>query len=137
MPEKPTIFVSAVILSNDAGEILLAQRPKGKAFAGFWEFPGGKIEKNEKSEDALIRELKEELDITINKKNIRPLTFTTYEYDEIYLIMLAFSCNKWSGKILPLEKQQIKWIKINDIKNYKMPPADIPILDLLLEKSGL
>ena len=137
MPEKPTIFVSAIILSNDTGEILLAQRPKGKAFADFWEFPGGKIEKNEKAEDALIRELKEELDITINKKNISPLTFTTYEYDEIYLIMLVFSCNKWSGKILPLEKQQIKWIKINDIKNYKMLPADMPIVDLLLEKSGL
>lgn len=133
MLEKPRILVSAVVLINNKEEILLAERPVGKALAGYWEFPGGKIEKNEKAEIALKRELKEELDIEVKTEDLSPFTFVAHEYDDIYLIMLVFKCNKWASEITPQENQRIKWVKIEDIKNYKMPAADIPIINRLLE----
>jgi len=125
---KKLLLVSAVALVNSENKILLAKRPLGKEMAGLWEFPGGKIEDNETPEDALIREIKEELNIIINKKNLKPVSFASHEYKKFNLFMPFYLCQKWSGNIKPLEQQLCKWVSIDDMKKYDMPQADIPLV---------
>ena len=117
-------IVVSIALINDADEILISKRPKNKHLAGFWEFPGGKVETNEVPEIALIREIKEELDININKKCIAPLSFSEFDYKEFQLLLLLYVCRKWEGEPKSMESDEIMWVKPNMLRKYKMPPAD-------------
>ena len=126
-----TILVSAVALIDKDGRVLLAQRPEGKSMAGLWEFPGGKVEPNETPENALIRELEEELGINTWSSCLAPLTFASHSYDDFHLLMPVFACRKWEGIPQPREGQTLKWVKPNDMRNYPMPPADIPLIAML------
>jgi len=117
-------IVVSVALINDADEILLSKRPKNKHLEGFWEFPGGKVENGEVPENALIREIKEELDININNKCIAPLSFSEFSYKEFQLLLLLYVCRRWEGEPKSMENNEIVWVKSNMLKKYKMPPAD-------------
>ncbi len=117
-------IVVSLALINDADEILLTKRPKNKHLAGFWEFPGGKVETGEVPEIALIREIKEELDININNKCIAPLSFSEFDYKEFQLLLLLYVCRKWEGEPKSMESNEIMWVKPNMLRKYKMPPAD-------------
>ena len=126
-----TLLVSAVALIDTEGRVLLAQRPEGKSLAGLWEFPGGKVESGETPEIALIRELKEELGIDTWQSCLAPLTFASHSYPDFHLLMPLFACRKWQGIVSPREGQGLKWVRANDLRNYPMPPADIPLIPIL------
>ena len=128
-----TVLVSAVALIDKEGRILLTQRPKGKTMAGLWEFPGGKVEPGETPEAALIRELQEELGISTWKSCLAPLTFASHAYQDFHLLMPLFACRKWEGVPHPCENQTLKWVRKQDIRSYKMPTADIPLVPILLD----
>ena len=117
-------IVVSLALINDADEILLSKRPKNKHLEGFWEFPGGKVETGEAPEIALIREIKEELDININNKCIAPLSFSEFDYKEFQLLLLLYVCRRWEGEPKSMESNEIMWVKPNMLRKYKMPPAD-------------
>ena len=125
------ILFSAVALIDKDGRVLLAQRPEGKSMAGLWEFPGGKVEPNETPENALIRELEEELGINTWSSCLAPLTFASHTYDDFHLLMPVFACRKWEGIPQPREGQTLKWVKPNEMRDYPMPPADIPLIATL------
>ncbi len=131
-----TVLVAACALVDSDGRVLLAQRPPGKSMAGLWEFPGGKVEAGERPEDALIRELKEELAITVKEPCLAPLTFASHSYPDFHLLMPLFICRRWEGFVSAPEGQAIKWVKAQDLRSYPMPPADVPLIpalhDLLL-----
>jgi len=126
-----TVLVSAVALIDIDGRILLAQRPEGKSMAGLWEFPGGKVEPGETPEAALIRELQEELGIDTWASCLAPLTFASHSYNDFHLLMPLFACRKWDGTPQGKENQTLKWVQANDLKNYPMPAADIPLIPIL------
>lgn len=128
---KPTILVSAVALIDADGRILLAQRPQGKSMAGLWEFPGGKVEDGETPEQALIRELEEELGINTWQSCLAPLTFASHSYETFHLLMPLFACRKWEGTPQPREGQTLAWARANQLRDYEMPPADIPLIPIL------
>lgn len=125
------ILVAAVALVDRDGRLLLAQRPEGKAMAGLWEFPGGKIERGESPEAALIRELHEELGIDTWKSCLAPLTFASHRYPDFHLLMPLFVCRRWEGIPRPRESQKLKWVRVQDLSQYPMPPADEPLLPML------
>ena len=125
------ILVSAVALIDPDGRVLLAQRPEGKSMAGLWEFPGGKVEAGETPEDALVRELHEELGIETWSSCLAPLTFASHTYDDFHLLMPLFVCRKWDGIVQGKEGQKLAWVQAKDLKEYPMPPADIPIISIL------
>jgi len=126
-----TILVSAVALIDVDGRILLAQRPEGKSMAGLWEFPGGKVEPGETPEAALIRELDEELGINTWRSCLAPLTFASHGYDDFHLLMPVFACRKWEGTPQPKEGQTLAWARVSELRDYPMPPADIPLIAML------
>ncbi|MEO9823650.1 MAG: 8-oxo-dGTP diphosphatase MutT [Paracoccaceae bacterium] len=126
-----TVLVSAVALIDPDGRILIAQRPEGKSMAGLWEFPGGKIEQEETPEVALIRELQEELGIDTWASCLAPLTFASHSYDDFHLLMPLFACRKWEGTPQSREGQTLKWVRANQLRDYPMPPADIPLIPIL------
>lgn len=117
-------IVVSIALINEANEILLSKRPNNKHLAGFWEFPGGKVESGETPEGALIREIKEELNIDINDKCIAPLSFSEFDYKEFQLLLLLYICRRWEGEPKSMENNELKWVEPNMLKKYKMPPAD-------------
>ncbi|MAF50382.1 MAG: 8-oxo-dGTP diphosphatase MutT [Rhodospirillaceae bacterium] len=127
----PVVLVAAVALVDIDGRVLLARRPEGKAMAGLWEFPGGKVAAGETPEAALIRELKEELDIDITASCLAPLTFASHAYDDFHLLMPLFACRVWKGTPAALEGQALKWVRPFDMGGYEMPPADTPLVALL------
>lgn len=126
-----TVLVAAVALIDPDGRVLLAQRPEGKSMAGLWEFPGGKIEAGETPEAALIRELHEELGIDTWQSCLAPLTFASHAYDDFHLLMPLYACRKWQGIVQPREGQALKWVRAADLRDYPMPPADIPLIPIL------
>jgi len=128
---KTIVLVSAVALIDIDGRVLLAQRPKGKSMAGLWEFPGGKVEPGETPEDALIRELDEELGIGTWNSCLAPLTFASHSYDDFHLLMPVFACRRWDGTPIAQEGQKLAWVRAQDLTNYEMPPADIPLIPIL------
>ncbi len=125
------LLVSAVALIDPDGRVLLAQRPPGKSMAGLWEFPGGKVDPGETPEVALIRELQEELGINTWKSCLAPLTFASHTYDDFHLLMPLFACRKWDGQPIAQEGQVLKWVRPKEMKNYPMPPADVPLIPIL------
>ena len=125
------VLVSAVALIDVDGRVLLAQRPQGKSMEGLWEFPGGKIEQGETPEEALIRELHEELGIDTWASCLAPLTFASHSYDDFHLMMPLFACRKWQGVPHAREGQVLKWVKPNQMRDYPMPAADIPLISTL------
>ncbi len=125
------VLVSAVALIDVEGRVLLAQRPEGKSMAGLWEFPGGKVEVGETPEQALIRELEEELGINTWASCLAPLTFASHAYDDFHLLMPLFACRKWEGIPQSRENQALKWVRANELRNYPMPEADVPLVPIL------
>jgi 8-oxo-dGTP diphosphatase len=128
---KPTILVSAVALVDVDGRVLIARRPEGKPMAGLWEFPGGKVHDGETPEAALIRELHEELGIDTHLSCLAPLTFASHAYASFHLLMPVFACRKWTGTPTPREGQTLKWVRPKELKDYPMPPADVPLIPML------
>ena len=116
--------VVSIALINNENEILLSKRPEKKHLSGFWEFPGGKVEEGETPEKALIREVKEELNIDINNKCIAPLSFSEFDYNNFQLLLLLYICRRWDGVPISMENNKLEWVKPNMLRDYKMPPAD-------------
>ena len=135
-PAVPTVLVSAVALVDVDGRVLIAKRPEGKAMAGLWEFPGGKVDEGETPEVALIRELKEELAIDITQSCLAPLTFASHTYQEFHLLMPLFVCRVWKGTPTPQEGQELKWVRPMRLGEFPMPPADVPLMALLQDFLG-
>lgn len=125
------VLVSAVALIDADGRVLLAQRPEGKSMAGLWEFPGGKLKAGESPEAALIRELHEELGIDTWTSCLAPLSFASHSYEDFHLLMPVFACRKWQGVVRPMEGQVLKWVRVGDLRDYPMPPADKPLIPVL------
>lgn len=130
-----TLLVVAAALMNDKGEVLLAQRPKGKQLEDHWEFPGGKLEPGETPEAALARELKEELGIEVATADMQPLTFLSHAYPEFdfHLMMPTWLVRKWHGEPISIEHQAIKWVHPEDMHSMLMIEADRPLVDRLKE----
>jgi 8-oxo-dGTP diphosphatase len=128
---RPLLLVAAAALFDGQNRVLLAQRPAGKAMAGLWEFPGGKVGANETPEAALVRELKEELDIDTSVGCLWPLAFASHAYADFHLLMPLFACRVWNGTPHPKEGQKLTWVGKVDLKNYEMPPADVPLLEAI------
>ena len=127
----PTVLVSAVVLVDADGRVLLAQRPDGKSMAGMWEFPGGKVEPGETPETALIRELNEELDIDTAESCLAPLSFASHAYDDFHLLMLVYVCRKWKGTPRAMEGGALTWVRAARLRDYEMPPADLPLIAVI------
>ena len=125
------VLVAAVALIDVDGRVLLAQRPEGKSMAGLWEFPGGKIEEGETPEAALIRELHEELGIGTWASCLAPLTFASHAYADFHLLMPLFACRKWEGIPDSREGQKLAWVRPENLRDYPMPPADVPLIPIL------
>jgi 8-oxo-dGTP diphosphatase len=132
---KLLLVVAAALVDAD-NRVLIAQRPKGKALEGLWEFPGGKLEPSERPEDALIRELSEELGVTVKAACLAPLAFASHAYDDFHLLMPLYVCRRWEGFVQPLEGQALKWARAKDLRNYPMPPADAPLIPHLVDLLG-
>ena len=127
------LLVVACGLIDADGRVLIAQRPEGKALAGLWEFPGGKLEAGERPEDSLIRELNEELGIDINPACLAPLTFASHAYEDFHLLMPLYVCRRWSGTVEAREGQALKWVRPARLRDYPMPPADEPLIPHLID----
>lgn len=125
------VLVSAVALIDPEGRVLLAQRPEGKSLAGLWEFPGGKVEPGESPEAALIRELREELGIETKASCLAPLTFASHAYETFHLLMPLFACRRWEGIPQAQEGQVLAWVRPERLRDYPMPPADLPLIPIL------
>ncbi len=126
-----TVLVAAAALIDADGRVLIAKRPEGKAMAGLWEFPGGKVADGELPETALVRELKEELGLDITESCLAPFTFASHVYEDFHLLMPLYLCRIWKGQPVPLEGQELKWVPPMRLGDYPMPPADEPLVALL------
>ncbi len=127
----PILTVVAVALVDADGRVLLAQRPPGKSMAGLWEFPGGKIHPGESPEAALIRELKEEIDIDVTEACLAPFTFASHRYESFHLLMPLYVCRRWKGVTRPREGQTLAWVRPEKLGEYPMPSADKPLVAML------
>jgi 8-oxo-dGTP diphosphatase len=125
------VLVAACALIDPDGRVLIARRPEGKSMAGLWEFPGGKVEPGEQPEQSLIRELQEELGITVKQECLAPLTFASHSYPDFHLLMPLYVCRRWEGFVEARERQRLKWVRPNELRNYSMPPADEPLISHL------
>ena len=130
------LLVVAVALVDSDGRVLIAQRPEGKQLAGLWEFPGGKLEPGERPEEALIRELREELGIEVKASCLAPLTFASHAYDDFHLLMPLYICRRWEGFVTSREGQALKWVKPAKLRDFPMPPADEPLIPHLQDLIG-
>ncbi len=129
--EPPMVLVAAAALIDQDGRVLIARRPEGKAMAGLWEFPGGKVAAGETPEAALIRELAEELGIDVTERCLAPFTFASHAYETFHLLMPLYVCRVWEGSVTPREGQALKWVRPMRLGDYEMPPADRPLVAML------
>lgn len=133
MTGVPVVLVAAVALVDADGRVLIARRPEGKAMAGFWEFPGGKVEEGERPEAALIRELQEELGIDVAEACLAPLTFASHAYADFHLLMPLYVCRRWKGEMRAREGQELAWVRPLRLRDYPMPEADVPLIPHLID----
>jgi 8-oxo-dGTP diphosphatase len=132
---KPLLLVAAAALVRSDGRLLLAQRPKGKSMAGLWEFPGGKVEAGESPQGALVRELKEELGVTVREADMTAFSFASHAYERFHLLMPVFLIRSWEGEIEAREGQQFAWVSADDIGSYPAPAADVPLFAQFIDWS--
>ena len=130
MAPRVTLVVACALIDPD-GRVLLAQRSPGKVMGGLWEFPGGKVDSGETPEEALVRELHEELGITVREACLAPFAFASHTYPEFHLLMPLYVCRRWDGIPRPLEHAALKWVRPKDMGSYPMPPADLPLIPML------
>ena len=127
-----TLVVACALVDADR-RVLIAQRPEGKPLAGLWEFPGGKIDPGERPEQTLIRELREEIGITVKEACLAPLTFASYAYEDFHLLMPLYICRRGDGEVIAREGQKLAWVRANKLRGYPMPPADVPLIPPLID----
>ncbi len=127
------LVVAACALIDPDRRVLIAQRPEGKPMAGLWEFPGGKVEEGETPEDTVIRELAEELAISVTRPCLAPLTFASHDYPDSHILMPLFICRRWEGVPVPRESQQLRWVRANRLRDFRMPAADEPLISHLAD----
>ncbi|KFC74146.1 putative mutator protein mutT (Pyrophosphohydrolase) [Bosea sp. LC85] len=132
---KLLLVVACALIDSD-NRVLVTQRPEGKSLAGLWEFPGGKLEAGERPEPALIRELSEELGISVKEDCLAPLTFASYAYPEFHLLMPLYICRRWEGAVVSAEGQALKWVRPGKLRDLAMPPADEPLIPHLIDLLG-
>ena len=132
---KLLLVVAAALVDGD-GRVLVSQRPEGRSLAGLWEFPGGKVEAGERPEDALIRELSEELGIVVSEACLAPLTFASHAYPDMHLLMPLYVCRRWDGLAQSLEGQALRWVRAAALRELAMPPADAPLIPSLVDLLG-
>lgn len=132
---KPLVLVAAVALVRSDGRLLLAQRPKGKAMAGLWEFPGGKVEAGESPQGALVRELAEELGVVVSEADMTAFSFASHAYEKFHLLMPVFLVRRWEGDVEPREGQQLAWVSAAEIRSYPAPEADLPLFEQFIDWS--
>jgi 8-oxo-dGTP diphosphatase len=130
------LLVAAVALVDADNRVLIARRPEGKPMAGLWEFPGGKVEAGERPEETLIRELAEELGITVQEACLAPLTFASHAYETFHLLMPLYICRRWDGLVQAREGQALKWVRPRQLREHDMPPADEPLIPALIDLLG-
>jgi 8-oxo-dGTP diphosphatase len=135
---RPLLLVAAAALYDSRGRVLITQRPQHKQLGGLWEFPGGKVEPGEAPEHALVRELKEELDLTVEPDALDPFAFASHAYPEFHLLMPLYAVQRWSGepRLDPNAAQAFKWVRPQELRAYPMPPADVVLVDRLIERSA-
>jgi 8-oxo-dGTP diphosphatase len=133
MADLKLILVVACALLDADRRVLITQRPEGKTLAGLWEFPGGKIEPGERPEQTLIRELHEEIGITVKQACLAPLGFASHAYEDFHLLMPLYICRRWDGEVIAQEGQKLAWVRANKLRDYPMPPADIPLIPQLID----
>lgn len=126
------VLVAACALIDADGRVLIAQRPPGKTMEGLWEFPGGKMQAGERPEEALIRELSEELGIAVKEACLAPLTFASHTYADFHLLMPLYVCRRWEGQVTARHHSRLAWVRPNKLRDYPMPPADIPLVSHLM-----
>ena len=135
MADMRLILVAACALIDSDRRVLIAQRPEGKAMAGLWEFPGGKVEDGERPEETVIREMREELGVNIQEACLAPFVFASHTYPDFHLLMPLFLCRRWEGIAQPREGQKVAWVRPKDLvlhsARYPMPPADLPLIPML------
>jgi 8-oxo-dGTP diphosphatase len=136
-PPLKLLLVVAIALIDADDRVLIAQRPKGKQLTGLWEFPGGKVDAGERPEQALIRELAEELGIAVKEACLAPLTFASHGYADFHLLMPLYVCRRWEGFVSAREGQALKWVRARELRDYPMPPADGPLIPPLIELLGV
>jgi 8-oxo-dGTP diphosphatase len=127
---KLVLVVAAALIDAD-DRVLIARRPEGKEMAGLWEFPGGKIAPGESPEAALVRELAEELGIDVTRACLAPFTFASHRYADIHLLMPLYLCRRWRGTVVAREHAELKWVRPNQLRDFAMPPADVPLVAML------
>jgi 8-oxo-dGTP diphosphatase len=133
---RPLLLVAAVALVDRDNRVLIAKRPAGKSMAGLWEFPGGKVDGDETPEQALVRELKEELAVEVCETRLAPFSFASHSYEAFHLLMPLFLCRTWEGELHPREGQEVKWVRASCLSGYPMPPADLPLIPMLRDLLG-
>ena len=123
------VLVAAAALIDRNNHILISQRPEGKAMAGLWEFPGGKVEAGETPEAALARELDEELALTVAQADLEPLTFASHTYPDFHLLMPLYLCRRWQGAPQLVDAAAVKFVPVDALTSFAMPEADAPLVE--------
>lgn len=134
--QRPILLVAAAALIDVDNRVLIAQRPVGKALAGLWEFPGGKVAAGETPEQALVRELREELAIEVCETCLAAFTFASHAYEKFHLLMPLYLCRNWDGELIAREGQALRWVRASRLTDFPMPPADIPLIPMLRDLLG-
>ena len=135
---RPLLLVATAALIDAQGRVLIAQRPAHKALGGLWEFPGGKVEPGESPEAALVRELREELDLTVEPDALDPFAFASHAYPDFHLLMPLYLAAKWQGepRLNADAAQAIAWVRARELRDYPMPPADVVLVERLIEREA-